>query len=63
MTDKTLAQVHIEEEDGSFFFLLSGAASRAGPFETKEAAIDAATEFLAQTFVSLLSSAITGEPK
>lgn len=63
MTDRTLATIEIEEKPEGFFFSLDDGASLAGPFETQEAAIEAASELLGQSFGQLLEQALFGEQK
>lgn len=66
MTDlgcNTVATVTIEEVDGKFFFSLDGGASRAGPYDTEEAATAAVTTMMQEAFANLALKTLFGEQK
>lgn len=63
MTEKVIANVSVIEDEAEFFFSLDDGASRVGPFETQEAAVGAASDFLAETFAAAAKAALFGEPK
>lgn len=64
MTERTLATITVEDdEEGNFFYSLDDGASRVGPFESKDAAVEAASEMIAEAFAKAAKAALFGEKK
>lgn len=61
MTDKTIVTASIIEEAGEFFFSLDDGASRAGPYPSQEAAEEAVTALLEESFTRFAEEALFGK--
>lgn len=55
--------VTVSEDEGQFFFSLDHGASRAGPFDTEEAATDAASDLIADAYAEMMRKALFGDTK
>ena len=63
MTDRVLATASVLEDGGSFFYSLDDGASRVGPYDSQEAATEAATAFLTETYTRFVQEALFGDQK